>query len=270
MVDRTKRGCMKPKSKTLKTETKVEEPKPAAIATTTKATVWDALDKITKELSPGNTRSVQEHVHGIQTDLKVLHETKDSICAHLAAIHTLIGKDGFAKFAEDVMPRFGVSKSSVYRWLESGQLVKVVIPDLGIRQTLVGRMDKPLTTTDSKTGEVKLLPAFESALKAVPMPVMHDDGKGNKVYRPEDVDAYTAAVAAKTRELGKGKGKTKAQLKKARKETIIEKFQAYMEEYGTEDAEALLNELDQLHTAEAKTITVPAKPAIVGKAAGQQ
>lgn len=243
---------MKPKGKKIVTPGNADTK--TAVAVTTKATVWDALDRITKELSPANSRSVSEHVHGIQTDLHVLYEKKDSIASHLAAIHVILGRDNFASFAENVMPRFGVSKSTVYRWLESGQLVKATIPDVQLRQTLVGRMDKPLTTTDSKTGEVKLLPAFEKALQAVPLPALHDDGKGNKVFRPEDVDAWTSTVATKTRELGKKKTNSKAQIKKDRKARIVDAFQKYLDEYGPQDAEALLNELDQLHTAVVKTI----------------
>ena len=225
------------KTKGKKIVTQQSEPQQPVVALTAKSTVWDDLDKVTKDLSPGDCRFVQEHVHGIQVDMRKMFELKDSIAAHLAAIYAKVGKELFMQMAERVFPRFGMSRSSTYRLLDSAQLIREVIPDPQVRQTLLGRIDKALTTTDS-SGKVILTKGFEAALKTVPAPA--------KLDSVEAIDAYTAALVDATRKLGKAKPKSKAQAKKERFDRLTDGFAKYLDDYGTDEANKLLTHLREL------------------------
>lgn len=240
---------MKTKGKTIRSNS--AEAKSTAITPASHITVWDALDKATKEMSPADCRFVTEQVHGIQGDLKVMYEKKDSIAGRLAAIHSKSGKEVFASLAENVFPRFGMSKSSCYRLLESAQLLRSVIPDPQVRQALLGRFEKPLTTTDKTSGAVKLTPAFEKAIKAVeqPKPLSADSP-----LSPEQIDSYTGALIAEARKLGKPEKKSAAKLKAEAIERMEDAFGTFMEKYGTDEANKLLNSLEEMLEVEQKTI----------------
>lgn len=237
---------MQPKGKTIRS--KSDEATPKAIVH--HLTVWDALDKATKEMSPADCRFVQEQVTGIQGDLKIMYEKKDSIAGRLAAIHSKGGKELFASLAENVFPRFGMSKSSCYRLLESAQLLRSVIPDPQVRQALLGRFEKPLTTTDAKSGAVKLTPAFEKAIKSIEAPKPDSEG----TLSPEQIDAYTGSLIAEARKLGKTAKKSPAALKQTAIERIEDAFSAFMQKYGTDEANQLLNGLEEILETEQKTI----------------
>ena len=244
----------KPKSKTIKTQT--ADVVTAITSIVKPNTIWDSLDKVTKDLSPGDTRFVQEQVHGVAVDMAKVHELKDSVASRLKAIHSKVGKEAFATMTETVFPRLGLSKSTCYRMVESAEVLIAVLPNPQVRQTLLGRFERPITTTD-KNGKVILTPAFERAIKEIEPPKPAGDGQ----LTLESIDAYTAALASKTRELGKTKPKSKATRKKEAGERIEDAFARYMEAWGTEDANKLLNSLEELLSTEMSTIeAAPAAP----------
>jgi len=242
---------MKPKGKTIKTQT------PEAVAALApRTTVWDALDKVLKSSGTTHVSEVQNHIHEIAKDMRVIAEKKDSIAAHLRDVHKIVGGEHFAALANNVFPRLGISRSSAYRLLASGQLLAEVIPSPIIRMTLLERSDKPLTTADQTTGKVTLAPAFEKALKQIEMP--KPDASGN--YKPEDVDSYTEAVRAKAAELGKPKAKTAAQRRKDAHDAITAKFTEFMGKWGVPEAKALLLEFTALVETQEKTIAAVESP----------
>lgn len=235
--------------------------------------VWDALDKVVKDLSPADSRFVTEQVSGIQSDLKVVMEKHDAIAARLAAIHAKVGKEMFASLATNIFPRFGMSRSTVYRLKDSAEVLKAVLPNPKVRQTLIGRFERPLTTTNQTTGEVVLTPAFVKALKKVPSPVKASgDGKTTIADdSPEAIDAYTAALIAETRKLGKPKAKSATVRKTEAIDRLSEMFQGFMKQWGTDEAAKLLTDLRTILTTEQQTIEAAPeskpKPAPVSKTA---
>lgn len=249
---------MKPKSKKITTP---EQPSNVTAITTapkTAVTVWDALDKTCKDLSSGDTSFIQAEIKSIQTDMIKINELKDNVATHLVNIHSRVGAELFGKMANEVFPRLGLSRSSVYRLLDSGTLLKSVLPDPVIRNTLLGRTEKNFTTTN-KDGKVVLHPAFEKALKKV---------EGTRV-NPTDaasVGAYTDSLLKHFQELGKPKQKTTAQKQTEASDRLKEGFQNFMKAHGTKNAEMLLQELEEILENELKTVDAP-KPATSTKTA---
>jgi hypothetical protein len=231
-----------------------------ALTTAPNSDIWSKLDYVLGskgkdmiQLSAENVEKVNLSVHAIASNMREIYAKWDAVAAQLAFIHSLVGGIGFAYLTENVFPLLGIKRSKADRMVKGAKILREVLPSSIVRNMLLERSGKSFVTTTDK-GAVCFTPAFEGAIKALPMPKTLDESK------PAEVDAYASALLKKINEIGAPPRKTKAEVTKAANERMIVVFQAFIKNHGTAAADQFITDCAYVLDIVKKTIEAP-KPA---------
>jgi hypothetical protein len=203
------------------------------------------VDEFCASLSTSESRTVRNTVEEIGRLQRQVAVNALAIGDALYKLRTAIGSQEFHRFMREVLPKFGMSRSTAYRWLSFSERLVPLFPNPTVRQYLMAFTDGKGIVIGAKSegaGDVHLglTPAAENALKSLPPP---PTGKTEIAASEEWVRQFIRATR-KARWEARSKRKGPAEARAA----IIDMFIRFADRYGLQAAEDLCGDLDKTLT----------------------
>lgn len=201
------------------------------------------VDEFCVGLSASDCRTVRSTVEEIARLQRQVAVNALAIGDSLCKLRTAIGSQEFHRFMRDVLPKFGVSRSTAYRWLGFTEKLPPLFPNPVVRQYLMAFTDgKGIVMSSKKEGETSLhlTPAAERALRGLaPAPVGRTDVAAIEQWVRQFIKAIRK-VRSEARTKRRSSGEARA--------AIIQIFSRFAERYGLQAAEDLCGDLDKVLT----------------------
>jgi hypothetical protein len=210
------------------------------------ASVKTIVDEFCRRLPSDECRIVRSTVEEIERLRRQITVNVLAIGDALQKLRSAIGSQEFHRFMRDVLPTFGLSRSTAYRWLSFIEKLPPLFPNPVVRHYLMAFTDgKGIVTSSKRQGlsdssDLILTPAAEAALKRLP-PV--PPSRNNPAAAERWVRQFIKAIGtarSEARMKRRGPGETRA--------AIIQLFCGFARRYGLQAAEDLCGDLDKVLT----------------------
>lgn len=201
------------------------------------------LQSFCGELSQPTSQAVIDTVGEISRLRQQMIVNMLAIGEHLSKLRAAVGAEKFSQFVRAILPAFGISRSTAYRWLSVAERLTLIFPNPLVREHLMALTDgKGIVASAGKDRQRKaakfvLTPAAEAALKTLPpAPTSKQDPADSEQWVRLFIK-MTAKARAQVRVGGRNLAKDEG--------AIVRKFMRFAEYYGPAAAEDLCGQLDK-------------------------